>query len=333
MKVTKSFLVALSTIFLIGCRQSSSASIEDEVAPTATSSSSFIESEEDDSYATMRPDISAVADISVEQDWMAKQMYGDIRIRPYGSNADKVEWTVEQKVLFDQNDVTIVSIGYYYNDSDDKGLELLVINNSDTKYWITSEYLIINGYQMPFDREFQQSVSAGNTVAIHMPLAYESMTTYAFTDVGEIGGKLRLETDDYEVVAVGDTFDLKTSLYGVVGTVKDAERTLLYEDDDIKLVSIKGTNCFAGWLELTNKHVYDETTQQIFAIYDGYVDGVDVENDVMRYTLAQTDCTALIYYRFRGYTKADTVQIHLETVSEGVGELWGGDWYIDVPIY
>ncbi len=146
------------------------------------------------------------------------------------------EATIEETVLFEQNDVKVTATKMVSDELWGPGVNLLIENNSAQDILVTCDSLTVNDY-MVYDF-FSAEVSAGKKSNEVVYLLDDTLIEAGVTTIADINMVFDISNNDsYDTIFMTEPIQLKTSQFTNYKKEKLDEGLLLLDQDGIKIVA------------------------------------------------------------------------------------------------
>ena len=162
--------------------------------------------------------------------------------------------TVEEKVLYEENDLTVKVIGLDYTAISGPGVKLEIENGSNKDIIIQSPYAVVNDFMI--SPEMNLSAVAGKSAVGTLTLPYFSLAISEITSLKHIEFALRIvEAKSYEPIFKTELLSVTTSSEQDTESAYDDSGQIAYDDNDIKIV-LKGVNTDRAYSDGAELMVY-----------------------------------------------------------------------------
>ena len=152
------------------------------------------------------------------------------------STDDKKKTTIQEQVLMDANDVKITATDYTTDSVLGDGIQLLIENNSDQDYDISTDAVIVNNYMIT--DLFASSISAGNKSKETLYLSSDQLEAAGIDNIGQIEIYFTLmDSSTYEVTYRSEVCTIQTSDYDKMDTTPADDGQEIYNSDGIRIVA------------------------------------------------------------------------------------------------
>ncbi len=197
-----------------------------------------------------------------------------------GSEIDET-LTIEEKVIYEGNNVTIKQIDFNKDAITGNELTLEIINNSDTKYYVRESLMAVNKIMTAPYSSMYTEILPDSTSLLYITVPMQENNLCGITDIGEIVFDLNFYTDEGSfgvsptVGFIVEDILIQTNHYGSIPELKDIEGKAVYNQDNI-LVTVEENNLFAGnEAKVSIQNNNDENI--VFTVVKFAVDGNEIE--------------------------------------------------------
>ena len=151
------------------------------------------------------------------------------------ASADAGEITIEEQVLFEQDDIKVTAVEYFTDSIWGDGIKYLVENNSDKDIVVTTDAMIVNNYMIS-DYMYVE-VAAGKKANEEGYLSSTGLEEAGIDAIGQIELYLRAyDSETYEDIWESGCVTIQTSAYDSMETPVNDEGTELYNANGIRIV-------------------------------------------------------------------------------------------------
>jgi hypothetical protein len=152
-----------------------------------------------------------------------------------GEGGTSTTVTIEEQVLFDQNDIKITATEYVTDSIFGDGIKLLIENNSDKTVMVGCNALIVNNYMIT--DLFGSEVAAGKKANETMYLSSTELNAAGIETVGQIEMYFHIyDSESFEDICNSDCITIQTSEYENMDVTVEDAGTELYNQDGIRIV-------------------------------------------------------------------------------------------------
>lgn len=150
-------------------------------------------------------------------------------------DAESVGVTIEEQVLFEQDDIIVTAKEYVTDSIWGDGIALLVENNSEKTVSIGCNALIVNNYMI--SDLFVTEVAAGKKANEVMYLSSSELKAAGIESVGQIEIYFHVyDSNSYETIFDLDGITIQTSEFANMDTTPNDSGTELYNANGIRIV-------------------------------------------------------------------------------------------------
>lgn len=145
-------------------------------------------------------------------------------------------FTITETTLLDASGVKATATGVSEDEFYGPAIDVTVTNDSDKSVYVTSEYVVVNGYTLK-DAYFSETIAAGKTANGVLQLDQEELDLCGIDTIMEIRVVLNAMDDEtYDTVAEGELVTMETSLKGTTEQKYDDSGVEVCNQDGIRVV-------------------------------------------------------------------------------------------------
>ena len=151
------------------------------------------------------------------------------------TEAEKAAVTIDEQVLFDQENVKVTATEYVVDSIWGDGVKLLVENNSAQNVTVSCRALMVNNYMIT--DLFSCSVAAGKKANETLNLSSSGLKAAGIDTVGQIEVYFTVyDSDSFDDICNPDMVTIKTSEFDRMDTKPDDSGKELYNEGGIRIV-------------------------------------------------------------------------------------------------
>lgn len=202
-----------------------------------------------------------------------------------GEEKAPLEVQIESKEIYNENGVVITVKGLSSDDFMGPEVNLLIENNSDKDLTIQTRNSSVNGYMI--DLQMSCDVAAGKKANDEMSIYSSSLEASGIDTISEIEFSFHIiDGKSWDTIADSDLITITTSAYGSYEQTYDDSGNILYDNNNIKIVS-KGMatdDSFMGpefLLYIENNSDQPITVQARDTSVNGFMVNPSISADVM----------------------------------------------------
>lgn len=152
------------------------------------------------------------------------------------NTAEPEEATIEETVIYDENDIVITAVDLEYDGIFGPTLNLLVENNSDKDYIIQCDYATINGFMISYST-FSASVSAGKKSNESISFFDDAIDDGIITTISDMTFVFYgVDPDTYLREFESEEVSLSTSASGSYEQPMPDGGYTLYDEDGVQII-------------------------------------------------------------------------------------------------
>ncbi len=152
------------------------------------------------------------------------------------NTAEPEEATIEETVIYDENDIVITAVDLEYDGIFGPTLNLLVENNSDKDYIIQCDYATINGFMISYSA-FSASVSAGKKSNESISFFDDAIDDGIITTISDMTFVFYgVDPDTYLREFESEEVSLSTSASGSYEQPMPDGGNTLYDEDGVQII-------------------------------------------------------------------------------------------------
>ncbi len=152
------------------------------------------------------------------------------------SNETKIDVTLEETVIFDQNDVKITAKEIVTDSIWGQGIKILIENNSSSDVAVGCDALAVNGY-MVSDLMYE-TVTAGQKSNATINCLSSELEKAGITNIGEVDVWFYLSDDSYHRIYESEQPSvIKTSAYDSIDSSLEIEGKEILNQDGVRIVA------------------------------------------------------------------------------------------------
>lgn len=148
--------------------------------------------------------------------------------------AEKVDVTIEEQVLVDQDGVKITATEYVTDSIWGDGIKLLIENDSDSDYTVGCDALIVNDYMIT--DLFVSEIAAGKKANETMYLSSSGLKAAGIDNVGKIEMYFHAYNSDWDYIFKEAYSEIQTSAYANMDTTPNDAGMELYNENGVRIV-------------------------------------------------------------------------------------------------
>ncbi len=161
-------------------------------------------------------------------------------------NVNNTKITIEEKVIYDENDIKVTVKGLNIEASFGPEIELLIENNSNKNITVQARYSSING--MMIDNMFSSDVATGKKSNSTIGFFTADLELAGITTIKEIEFSLNvIDSDTWDSIVESDMITLTTSADASYKQTYDDTGYVAYDSDGIKVVVKKLNSSESFW--------------------------------------------------------------------------------------
>lgn len=165
------------------------------------------------------------------------------------------------ETIYSSNDLTITTDSIE-SDSGDTYLILNFVNNSDQDISISCESASVNKFII--ETNFTIDIAAENSLLTGIPFSNNLLNACGITQIAEIEFTLGVyDADDFTVLFETDPLIVKTNFYDTINQVVNTDGTLIYNTDNIQLIS-KGITTDNEWGDVIVLLICNQSDQNVY---------------------------------------------------------------------
>lgn len=189
--------------------------------------------------------------------------------------------TIEEKTLYEDNDVVVRQIDFNNNPATGIELTLEIINNSDTTYYVADKRLAVNKIMTASTSIGQKELLPNTTTLLYVPVSMQENNLLDVTKIGEMVFDLEFYTEIGSVTEgptigfIAEDLRVETNHYKELPKLTDIDGTLVYGEDNI-LVTVDEESLFvdnAAQVSIQNNNDKDI----VFTAVNFTVDGKKID--------------------------------------------------------
>lgn len=143
--------------------------------------------------------------------------------------------TIEEQVLLDRDGLKITAKEYVEDSIWGEGIKVLIENTTEKNLGVSCNALIVNNYMIT--DLFTSSVAAGKKANETIYMTSNQLEAAGIENIGQIEMYFHVyNSDTYDTVFNADVVTLKTSAYDKMDVTVEETGTVLYENDEIKVM-------------------------------------------------------------------------------------------------
>lgn len=148
--------------------------------------------------------------------------------------ASSQDITIDEQVLFDQDDIVVTATEYVYDSIWGEGIKVLIENNSAQNVTVGCNALIVNDYMIT--DLFSADVAAGKKSNETIYLSSSELEAAGIETVGQVEMYFYVYDESWNKLFDTDCVTIQTSEYANMDTTPNDEGTELYNEGGIRIV-------------------------------------------------------------------------------------------------
>lgn len=177
-----------------------------------------------------------------------------LSLKNYINSFDTTPTIVEEKKIYDDNNLSVTLKGIDYSAVSGPELQLTIENKINKEIVVQSPYSIVNGFMIT--PEMNAKIAASKSEDCTLTLRYFNLAISNITSLKKIEFALRLvESDSYNPITTTDLITVETTANQEEDAEYDESGQVAYDDNDIKII-FKGVNTDRAYSDGAELMVY-----------------------------------------------------------------------------